>query len=120
MPLYDYECESCSHKLLDVKQSFEDDPLSLCPECGEPSLNRVISGGAYAFVKGVNTVGNLADKNTKNNESLIQENQQRIKESQPSTNSSKPWYSQYATATNKEVSKMTNKQKAEYILKGKK
>ena len=28
MPLYDYECENCSHKLIDVKQAFDDEPLS--------------------------------------------------------------------------------------------
>lgn len=120
MPLYDYECENCSHTLTDVRQSFEDEPLSFCPECKEPRLYRVITGGAHAFVKGSNTIGHLADKNAKDNKTLIQENQQRIKESQPSSQESKPWYHKHATASNSEINKMTNKQKAEYILKGKK
>ncbi len=118
MPLYDYECECCSHKLFDIKQSFDDEPLSFCPECNEPKLYRVISGGVHAFVKGTNTIGQLADRNAKNNKTLIQENQQRIKESKPKDE--KPWYHKHATATNSEINKMTKKQKAEYILKGKK
>ena len=118
MPLYDYECEACSHKLIDVQQAFDDEPLSFCPKCNEPKLYRVITGGAHAFVKGSNTIGSIADKNARENKSLIQENQQRIKESQ--TEKKKPWYHKHATATNKELNKMTNKQKAEYILKGKK
>lgn len=120
MPLYDYECEKCSHKLIDIQQSFEDEPLSFCPECKEPRLYRVISGGSYAFVKGSNTIGHLADKNAKDNKTLIQENQQRSRESKQSSQKSEPWHHKYATATNSEINKMTNKQKAEYILKGKK
>ena len=118
MPLYDYECEGCSHKLIDVKQAFDDEPLSFCPECKEPKLYRVITGGVHAFVTGSNTIGSIADSNAKKNKNLIKENQQRIKESQPKE--SKPWYHEHATVTNKELNKMTNKQKADYILKGKK
>tara|TARA_Y100001938_G_scaffold151008_1_gene245037 strand:+ start:356 stop:724 length:369 start_codon:yes stop_codon:yes gene_type:complete len=117
MPLYDYECDACSHQLFDVKQSFNDEALSVCPECGEAKLYRVISGGAHAFVKGTNTIGQLADKNAKNNKSLIQENQHRIRESKPKKD--EPWYHKHASVSNSELNKMTNKQKAEYILKGK-
>lgn len=120
MPLYDYECSECSHQLFDVKQSFHDEPLSVCPKCKEAKLYRVISGGVHAFVKGANTIGQLADKNTRDNKNLIQENQQRIKESQPKPDDNKPWYQKHATATNSEINKMTNKQKAKYIMEGKK
>ena len=65
MPLYDYECEACSHEILDVKQSFDEAPLSLCPECNQPKLFRVITGGIHVSVKNTNTIGQLADKNEK-------------------------------------------------------
>lgn len=33
MPTYAYACTSCGHKF-DAVQSFSDDALSVCPECG--------------------------------------------------------------------------------------
>jgi putative FmdB family regulatory protein len=33
MPTYAYACTACDHRL-DVVQSFSDDPLTECPECG--------------------------------------------------------------------------------------
>lgn len=33
MPTYAYACTSCSHHF-DAVQSFSDDALSVCPECG--------------------------------------------------------------------------------------
>ena len=118
MPLYDYECENCSHKIIDVQQSFKDEPLSFCPECKEPRLYRVVTGGIHISVKNTNTIGQLADKNTRNNKSIIQENQQRAAESKPAEE--KGWMSKHRTASNKEVQKMTKQQQARYIMEGKK
>jgi len=118
MPLYDYECEKCSHKLLDVKQSFDDEPLCLCPECNESALYRVISGGVHAFVKGSNTIGSLADRNATQDRSKIKEI--KHKESENKKTEPRPWYHKDATASNKEINSMTNKQKAKYIMEGKK
>jgi putative FmdB family regulatory protein len=33
MPTYEYACKACGH-LLEAVQSFTDDPLTECPECG--------------------------------------------------------------------------------------
>ncbi|MCE7481783.1 MULTISPECIES: FmdB family zinc ribbon protein [Microbacterium] len=33
MPTYAYACTSCGHKF-DAVQSFSDDALAICPECG--------------------------------------------------------------------------------------
>lgn len=118
MPLYDYECDSCSHKLLDVKQSFSDKPLSICPKCKEPNLYRLVTGGIHVSVKNTNTIGQLADKNTRNNKSLIQENQHRISENKPTEE--KSWVEKNRTATNKEVQNMSKEQKKRYIMEGKK
>lgn len=118
MPLYDYECEHCSHRMIDVKQSFNDEPLSVCPKCERASLYRVISGGVHAFVKGSNTIGSIADKNATQNKTKIQEEKHKKSESQKSE--PKPWYHKNASASNKEINSMTNKQKAKYIMEGKK
>lgn len=116
MPLYDYECEKCLHKLIDVKQAFNDEPLSLCPECNSPSLHRVISGGVHAFVKGSNTIGSIADKNAIVNKGKINEIEAKKKEE--SVKAEKPFY--HGSASNTEINKMTNKQKQRYIMEGKK
>tara|TARA_Y100001963_G_C6628848_1_gene375299 strand:- start:286 stop:642 length:357 start_codon:yes stop_codon:yes gene_type:complete len=118
MPLYDYECEGCSHTLVDVKQSFDDNPLSLCPECNEPKLYRVITGGVHSFVKGSNTIGSIADRNASANKNKISEERHRENESKPQE--TKAWYHKHGTASPKEINSMTNKQKAKYIMEGKK
>ena len=33
MPTYAYACKDCSHSF-DIQQSFSDDSLTVCPECG--------------------------------------------------------------------------------------
>src|SRR6187200_3520303 len=33
MPTYEYRCKSCDHRF-DVVQSFTDDAITECPECG--------------------------------------------------------------------------------------
>ena len=116
MPLYDYECENCSHKLIDVKQSFNDEPLSFCPECKEPKLYRVVTGGAYGFVAGSNTIGSIADRNATKNKNKINEIQAMKAESKPKPE--KPFY--HGNASNSEINKMTQKQKQKYIMEGKK
>jgi putative FmdB family regulatory protein len=32
MPMYDYQCPSCSHQF-EVKQAFNDEPCASCPRC---------------------------------------------------------------------------------------
>lgn len=46
MPIYEYQCESCGHAL-EKLQRMSDDPLTDCPDCGEPSLRRLVSAAAF-------------------------------------------------------------------------
>ena len=48
MPLYAYRCKECSHEL-EIRQSFSDDPLVECPNCGEPALRKVINQVGVVF-----------------------------------------------------------------------
>ena len=41
MPTYEYACTACGHRL-EAVQSFSDDPLTECPECGA-ALRKVYS-----------------------------------------------------------------------------
>jgi putative FmdB family regulatory protein len=47
MPIYEYACESCGHHF-DVKQRFSDDPISVCPECGQ-HVRRVLHPAGIIF-----------------------------------------------------------------------
>jgi len=46
MPIYEYKCDSCDHTL-EKLQKMSDDPLRDCPECGEPSLRKMISAAGF-------------------------------------------------------------------------
>lgn len=47
MPLYEYQCESCSHRF-EVIQKFSDAPLEVCPQCGG-KVQKQISSPAFQF-----------------------------------------------------------------------
>ncbi len=47
MPTYEYRCRSCGTDL-EAVQSFDDDPLTTCPECGGP-LRKVFGTVGIAF-----------------------------------------------------------------------
>lgn len=47
MPLYQYRCRTCGHDF-DIQQSFDDDPLSVCPEC-QGELRKVFAPVGIAF-----------------------------------------------------------------------
>ena len=46
MPIYEYGCQSCGHKL-DALQKMSDDPLVDCPACGQPSLKKPVSAPRF-------------------------------------------------------------------------
>lgn len=50
MPTYDYKCSDC-HYTFEHFQSMNDEPLSVCPECGG-NLKRLIGSGAGPIFKG--------------------------------------------------------------------
>lgn len=49
MPTYEYACTSCGHRL-EVNQSFSDEPLTTCPECG--GALRKVFGSVGIVLKG--------------------------------------------------------------------
>lgn len=40
MPIYTYRCENCGVQF-DRRQNFNDDPLTICPECETETLRKV-------------------------------------------------------------------------------
>jgi putative FmdB family regulatory protein len=47
MPLYEYQCESCSHRFEKI-QKFSDPPIATCPVCGGP-VRKLLSSPAIQF-----------------------------------------------------------------------
>jgi len=48
MPLYEYECESCSHRFEKIVQ-YSDPPLDTCPKCGKGPVRKLFSSPAIQF-----------------------------------------------------------------------
>src|SRR3990167_10273303 len=46
MPIYEYECSKCHHKL-DLIQKMSDPPVRQCPECSGHSLVRLVSAAGF-------------------------------------------------------------------------
>lgn len=49
MPTYEYACTSCGHRF-EAHQSFSDNPLTTCPECG--AALRKVFGSVGIVLKG--------------------------------------------------------------------
>jgi putative FmdB family regulatory protein len=47
MPTYEYACKRCGHTF-EIVQSFQDDALTVCPECGG-ELRKVFAPPAITF-----------------------------------------------------------------------
>ncbi|MET1254796.1 FmdB family zinc ribbon protein [Aliikangiella maris] len=46
MPIYEYKCNACDHRL-EKLQRISDDPLKDCPECSAPELTKLISAAGF-------------------------------------------------------------------------
>ncbi|MDT8404247.1 zinc ribbon domain-containing protein [Sulfuriflexus sp.] len=51
MPIYEYVCTDCGHQL-EALQKMSDAPLSECPECGKPALQKQISAAGFRLKGG--------------------------------------------------------------------
>tara|TARA_B100000745_G_C19924035_1_gene310778 strand:- start:64 stop:411 length:348 start_codon:yes stop_codon:yes gene_type:complete len=47
MPLYEYQCERCSHRFEQI-QRFSDPPVACCPEC-DGAVRKLVSSPAIQF-----------------------------------------------------------------------
>ena len=46
MPIYEYQCQSCSHEL-EKLQKMNEEMLVDCPECEQPALKKMVSAAAF-------------------------------------------------------------------------
>lgn len=74
MPIYDYKCSDCGHQI-EVIQKFSDEPKTLCVECGNETLKKMVSapsfrlkgGGWYETDFKTGTKKNIASDDTSSN-----------------------------------------------------
>ena len=99
MPTYEYACKSCGEHL-EVVQSFKDEPLSTCPNCGG-DLRKVFAPIGISF-KGSGFY--KTDSRPKSSESKSGEG--KSSEAKPKSSESKPAESKpAATGASKSESK---------------
>ena len=46
MPIYEYQCQNCGHKFEQL-QKISDDLLTICPQCSEPKLRKLVSNTSF-------------------------------------------------------------------------
>jgi putative FmdB family regulatory protein len=51
MPIYEYQCRECGHKL-EKLQRISDAPLRDCPKCEAPGLRRLVSAAGFRLKGG--------------------------------------------------------------------
>ena len=51
MPIYEYQCTECGYKT-EVLQKISDDPMTICPECGKPTMKKLVSAAAFRLKGG--------------------------------------------------------------------
>ena len=51
MPIYEYQCDRCEHKL-QILQKISEEPLKDCPECNETTLKKLISAASFRLKGG--------------------------------------------------------------------
>ncbi|QJQ96670.1 MULTISPECIES: FmdB family zinc ribbon protein [Halomonadaceae] len=51
MPIYEYECKACGHRM-EKLQKISADPLRECPACQAPELNRLVSAAGFRLAGG--------------------------------------------------------------------
>ncbi len=51
MPIYEYECKSCGHRL-EKLQKISDAPLTTCPACEADALTKLVSAAGFRLKGG--------------------------------------------------------------------
>jgi putative FmdB family regulatory protein len=46
MPIYAYKCADCGHEK-EVLQKISDAPLTVCPDCGRPSMAKMVTAAGF-------------------------------------------------------------------------
>lgn len=124
MPNYTYKCDSCNNTL-DIFHSMKESPIIPCPNC-ENVMSRILfppkivsSVGSRGEPK---TIGGLADQNSSQLSDDEKSNllDETVSKKRPTIPGPEPFYKKDQKISDKELAKLTPKQKQNYIMTGKK
>lgn len=62
MPIYEYECQQCNHTM-EAIQKMSESPLTLCPNCSQNTLIRLVSPAGFQLKGSGWYVTDFRDKN---------------------------------------------------------
>ena len=65
MPIYDYRCEACDHRL-EALQKLSDEPLRECPQCHQLALAKQVTAAAFRLKGGGWYESDFKNNNQKN------------------------------------------------------
>lgn len=98
MPLYEYECKKCHHRLERI-QKFSDPHIKKCPDCGG-QLEQVISAPAVQFkgsgwyvtdyAKGSSSAGSSSNGESKSEAKKESKSEDKAKSEDKSSKDDKP------------------------------
>jgi len=112
MPLYDFECKECKY-YDEIRQAHDAPSIIHCPCCNKKSLRKVFINAPVISVRGeANTIGQLADKNTRNMGHY--EKQEKAAKDNSGQNSE----AQQRRNLNRKINGMTPKEKIKWIKEG--
>lgn len=63
MPLYEYQCEECGLRF-ERRQSFSEDPVKICPDCGGPVMRLIQPAGIIFKGSGFYVTDNRSKSST--------------------------------------------------------
>ncbi len=88
MPLYEYQCKSCTHRFEKIVR-FSDPPITECPVCGEDTVEQLLSAPAVQFKGSGWYVTDYARKNSSTGSSKMNGSTESKTEA-PKTETPKP------------------------------
>ena len=112
MPLYDFECKECKY-YDEIRQAHDAPSILECPCCNKKALRKIFINAPAISVRGeANTIGQLADKNTRNMGHY--EKQEKAAKDNTKDNSE----AQKRRNMNRKINGMSAKEKIKWIREG--
>lgn len=65
MPIYEYRCTACGYEL-EKLQKISDEALKICPQCSQPTLDKLVSAAGFRLKGGGWYETDFKRKNQKN------------------------------------------------------
>ena len=104
MPIYEYQCEACDHKM-EKLQKLSDEPLKVCPICNETMLNKLVSAAGFRLKGSGWYETDFKTKKPKKDENTTKKNKNNVKKSPEGTTDKSETNTKDSSNKNKEAAK---------------